>query len=155
MKIILSFIVAIIVYFLLENLYPTKLVENLKLTQAQCNCFYDEDFKYILNAFLNQITDELKKPFAVRQLTKAVCVIKLVHDRKPGWQDFLNQQAKNLAVPAHDRKGILRAYLNKEYDAALKTIQEKGWLELIPPGGPLDSFFQALDNKLSSLNYND
>jgi hypothetical protein len=155
MKIIISFIVAVIVYFILENLYPTKLIENIKLTKAQCDCFYDDDFKAVLKGFLDQITDELKKPFAVRQLTKAVCAIKLVWGRKPGWQDFLAQQAKNLSVPVNDRKGTLIAFLKKEYDAAQKKIEEKGWTDLTPPGGPLDGFYQALDNKLSTINFND
>jgi hypothetical protein len=155
MKIIISFIVAVIVYFILENLYPTKLIENIKLTKAQCDCFYDNDLRYALNSFLNQVNDEVKKPIVFRQLTKGVCMIQRVWRRQPGWIETLAQQSKNLSVPISDRKGTLIAFLVKEQKAAMNMIRTKGWLDLIPDGGPLDKFFSYLGGKAAGLNFSD
>jgi len=159
-NIIFSVIIAILVYFLLKNLEiikpkKKKVIEKLKLLKAQCDCFYDDDLKKGLNSFLNQISDEIKKPVVFRQLTKAVCMIKRVWKREPGWIDTLAQQAKNLSVPPSDRKGTLIAFLIKEQKAAMDIIRAKGWLDLIPDGGPMDKFFTFLGGKAATLNFND
>jgi hypothetical protein len=157
LNLLLSILVGILVYFLLNKLEKPKpkVIEKLKLLQAQCDCFYDDDLKYALNSFLAQVSVEVKKPAVFRQLTKGMCMIKRVWRRQPGWNQTLAQQSKNLAVPESDRKGTLIAYLVKEQKAAMQIIREKGWLDLIPDGGPLDKFFTFLGGKAASLNFSD
>jgi len=157
LNLLISITVGILVYFLLKKFDKTKpkVIEKLKLLPAQCDCFYDDDLKYALNSFLAQVSDEVKKPVVFRQITKGVCMIKRVWRRQPGWIETLGQQSKNLNVPPSDRKGTLIAYLIKEQKAAMEIIRGKGWLDLIPDGGPLDKFFSFLGGKAASLNFSD
>jgi hypothetical protein len=157
LNLLISIIVAILVYFILIILEKpkSKVIEKLKLLKAQCDCFYDDDLKYGLNSFLNQVSDEVKKPVVFRQLTKGVCMIQRVWRRQPGWVETLAQQSKNLSVPPSDRKGTLIAFLVREQKAAMDIIRAKGWLDLIPDGGPLDKFFTFLGGKAATLNFSD
>ena len=158
-NLLLSILVGILVYFLLKHIDTTKpkpkVIEKLKLMKAQCDCFYDEDLKYALNSFLAQVTDEVKKPVVFRQLTKGVCMIKRVWRRQPGWVETLLNQSKKFGIPAGERKATLIAYLDQERKAAMDIIRAKGWLDLIPEGGPLEKFFTFLGGKAASLNFSD
>jgi hypothetical protein len=159
LNLLLSILVGILVYFLLKHIDTTKpkpkVIEKLKLMKAQCDCFYDDDLKYGLNSFLSQVSDEVKKPVVFRQLTKGVCMIKRVWRRQPGWVETLASQSKKLSIPVSDRKATLVAYLDKERKAAMDIIRSRGWLDLIPDGGPLEKFFEFLGGKAASLNFND
>jgi hypothetical protein len=159
LNLLISIVIGILVYFMLKIIDfskpKPKVIEKLKLLKAQCDCFYDDDLRYALNSFLNQVNDEVKKPIVFRQITKGVCMIKRVWRRQPGWIGTLAQQSKNLGVPPSDRKGTLIAFLVKEQKAAMDIIRAKGWLDLIPDGGPLDKFFSFLGGKASGLNFSD
>jgi hypothetical protein len=159
LNLLTSIVIGILVYFMLKFIDfskpKPKVIEKMKLLAAQCNCFYDDDLRYALNSFLNQVNDEVKKPIVFRQLTKGVCMIQRVYRRQPGWIETLAQQSKNLSVPISDRKGTLIAFLVKEQKAAMDIIRAKGWLDLIPDGGPLDKFFSFLGGKATALNFSD
>jgi hypothetical protein len=159
LNLLISIVIGILVYFLLKVIDfskpKPKVIEKLKLTKAQCDCFFDADLRYALNQFLSQVNDPIKKPIVFRQITKGVCMIKRVWRRQPGWIQTLAQQSKNLSVPPSDRKGTLIAFLVKEQKAAMNIIRTKGWLDLIPDGGPLDKFFSFFGGKASGLNFRD
>jgi len=129
-KLIISILVAILVYIYLE---PKKITE--KLTSANPTkperCFYDNELLSIHSTFVNSLKnnpDMLKK--MKQQILPSICILDLVVNQKVGWDKYLDTMASKYST---DRKGALLKYMDENYNKVVDYANANGLSYLTQP----------------------
>ena len=127
LNLIISILVAIIVYLILD-IHILK--EGVDYTKPE-KCFYDYELIQLHNTFvfaLKQNPDILRKMKG--KLLPGVCILDLVMNKKNGWDKFLDSQANRFGT---NRKAALLKYLSDIYDKAIAYTKEAGIEYLTQP----------------------